>query len=452
MRTSAQVIKSSELKSTNELTSLMQDVLQRSRQKGATDAVVAVNHDRGFSVDVRMRAVETVAFSEDRGVSVTVYIGSRKGSASSSDMSPNSLDAMISAAVDIARVSAPDPCFGLPEQALMCAHHPDLDLIHPWDLVPEQAIELALNCEAHALGLDTRITNSDGVHVSSYTFCQGLANTQGALGVVSSSRHSISCSLIAKDEKGMQRDYDYTTARSPHALEDWHQVASSAVARATSRLNAKQLKTKKMPVLFSSRLSGGLISSLIAAISGGNLYRKNSFLLDSIGQQIFPDNIRIYEQPYLIGALGSAPFDGEGVPTRNNVFVDGGRICQYALSTYSARKLGLQTTANSGGVFNLTVDATAEDLPALLKQMDTGLLVTELMGDGGSILTGDYSRGASGFWVEAGQIQYPVEEITVAGNLKDMFRDIVAVGSDLNRNSATRCGSILIAEMMVAGH
>ncbi|HBI21502.1 MAG TPA: metalloprotease PmbA [Legionella sp.] len=451
MKTLPQVINRAPLKSTDELSRIMQDVLIRSRSHGATDASVAVNHDSGFSVDVRMREVETVAFSEDRGVGVTVYIGHRKGSASSSDTSPAALDAMVAAAVDIASVSATDPCFGLPDSALMSSQHAALDLFHPWGISPPEAIEMALQCEAHALGLDPRISNSDGVNVSTYTFCHGFANTHGSEGIVQSSRHSMSCSFIATDGDRMQRDHDYTTARNPQHLQSWDTLASSAVQRTTRRLNARSLKTKKMPVLFSSRLSGGLIGSFIGAISGSNLYRKHSFLMDSIGQQVFPAGVRIHEQPHLLGALGSSPFDAEGVPTRNNVFVEDGRVCQYILGSYSARKMGLTTTANSGGVFNLTVDPTAGDMDQLVKQMGTGLLVTELMGDGANGLTGDYSRGASGFWVEGGEVQYPVEGITVAGNLKDMFRRIVAIGHDVNPNYSTRCGSILIDEMMVAG-
>lgn len=452
MKTIPQTINKTRLKSTGELTQLMHDVLARAHQQGATDASVAVNHDSGYSVDVRMREVETVAFSEERGVGITVYIGQRKGSASSSDTSPEALNSMVSAAIDIAKVSAPDPCFGLPDKALKTTEYKELDLYHPWDLAPAQAIEMALRCEGHALDQDKRITNSDGVNISTYNFCQAFANSLGWEGVTHSSRHSISCSLIAKEGELMQRDYDYTTARCADDLLSLDLLAESAVRRAVGRLGAQKLKTRKMPVLFSSRLSGGLIGSFIGAISGSNLYRKNSFLMDSVGQPVFPAGIRIYEQPHLLGALGSSPFDSEGVVTRNNIFVEDGRVCQYVLGSYSARKLGLKTTANSGGVFNLTVDPTAGDFPALLKQMDTGLLVTELMGNGANGLTGDYSRGASGFWVEGGKIQYPVEEITIAGNLKDMFRAIVAVGSDLNPNVSTRCGSVLIEEMMVAGN
>ncbi|WP_347251359.1 metalloprotease PmbA [Legionella sp.] len=439
-------------KSTKNLAELMQDVLARARAKGATDAMVSVNHDSGYSVDVRMGEVETVAFSEDKGVSLVVYIGHRKGGASSTDTSSAALDTLVNAAYDIARVSAEDPCFGLADRELMTNHYPDLDLFHPWEIEPPQAIEQALSCEAQALSLDKRISNSDGVNFSTYQFCHGFANTYGGEGIIQSTRHSISCSLIAKKGKSMQRDYDYTTAINPNQLASLELLARTAVERTTSRLGAKKIKTQKVPVLFSSRVSSSLFSSFISAINGANLYRKNSFLLDSIGQQVFPNAFKIYEQPYLLGALGSSPFDGEGVPTRNNIFVEDGRIHQYVLGSYSARRLGLKTTANSGGVFNLTIDSNAGDLQELLQKMDKGLLVTELMGQGVNGLTGDYSRGAAGFWVENGKIQYPVEEITIASNLKDMFKAITAVGNDINPNISTRCGSVLIEEMMVAGH
>lgn len=439
------------VKSTRNLIELMQDVLARARNKGATDAAVSVNHDSGYSVDVRMGEVETVAFSEDKGVSLVVYIGHRKGGASSTDTSPSALESLVAAACDIARVSAEDPCFGLPDRELMTNRHPDLDLYHPWSISPREAIEKALACEAHALSLDKRISNSDGVNFSTYEFCNAFANTYGGEGIVQSTRHSVSCSMVAKKGKTMQRDYDYTTARDHRHLHSLELMAKTAVERATSRLGAKKIATQKVPVLFSSRISSGLISSFLNAINGSNLYRKNSFLLDSIGQQVFPSGFKIYEQPFLLGALGSSPYDGEGVPTRNNVFVEDGRVSQYVLGSYSARRMGLKTSANSGGVHNLTVDATAGDLHELLQKMDKGLLVTELMGQGVNGLTGDYSRGAAGFWVEKGKIQFPVEEITIAGNLKDMFKTIIAVGSDINPNISTRCGSILIEEMMIAG-
>ncbi len=452
MRTSPKNINSGMLKSTEELSSMMQDVLARAKAIGATDAAVSVNKDSGFSIDVRMGEVETVAFSEDGGISITVYKGFRKGEASSTDTSSKALDAMVQAAFDIAEVSAEDPCFGLADRDLMKEAYPELDLCHPWSITPEEAIQTAIQCEKHAMHMDKRIVNSDGVGFSTYAFSNGYANSFGFSGVIHSTRHSLSCSLIAKEGESMQRDYDYTTARRASELMTVESLAESAVSRAVNRLNAKQVKTEKVPVLFSSRLSSGLFSSFISAISGSNLYRKNSFLLDSMGQKIFPEFIRIYDQPHLLGALGSAPFDGEGVLTRNNIWVEEGVVRQYVLGSYSARKLGLKTSANSGGVFNLTIDPTAGDLNELLKKMDRGLLVTELMGQGVNGLTGDYSRGANGFWVEGGEIKYPVEEVTIAGNLKEMFAGIVAVGNDRNPNISTRCGSVLIDQMMVGGH
>ena len=451
MRTLPQHTVRGQLKSSEELSAVLEHVLALARRQGASDAAVSVNHDIGFSVDVRMQQVETVAFSEDNGVSVTVYQGHQKGSASSSDTSKEALESMVLAAMDIARVSAADPCFGLADKALMAKESLNLDLYHPWSITPEEAIALALRCEQQAHALDKRIDNSDGIHVSSYAFCQGYANSHGFLGMTQSTRHGLSCSLIAKENGVMQRDYDYTTARYAGDLRSTDDLAQEAVTRTVSRLGARKIKTQKMPVVFSSRLSSGLFSSFIAAISGSNLYRKNSFLLDSIGQMCFPKGIRIYDAPHLLRGLGSAPFDAEGVATRNNVWVDDGVIQQYVLSSYSARKLGLPTSGNSGGVFNLTVDATAGDLSDVLRQMGTGLLVTELMGQGVNILTGDYSRGAAGFWVENGEIQFPVEEITIAGRLQDMFAAMRAVGSDVNPNTSTRCGSVLIDNMMIAG-
>ncbi len=433
------------------LTALMHDVLAKARAEGATDAAVSVSHDNGFSVDVRMREVETVSFHEDKGVSLVVYFGQRKGSASSTDTSVEALHTVVKAACDIAKVSSQDACFGLADKALMTTHHPDLDLYHPWSIEPAEAITQALHCESHALALDKRITNSDGVNVSTVAFCHGYADTHGGQGFVKGTRHSISCSVIAKQGDAMQRDYDYTTSRRASELMPLEQLAQSAVERTVSRLGARKLKTGKTPVLFSSRVSSGLIGSFINAISGSNLYRKNTFLLDSIGKTVFPEWMRVYEQPRLLGGLGSSPFDGEGVPTRDNVFVEDGRVLQYVMGSYSARRLGLQTSANADGVHNLTVDSNAGDLSALIKTMDKGLLVTELMGQGVNGLTGDYSRGATGFWVEHGEIQYPVEEITIAGNLKDMFLSIAAIGRDINHNTSTRCGSILIEKMMVAG-
>jgi PmbA protein len=451
MQLNGQNTKTSPLKSTEELKSTLDEVIKNARAQGATDVSVSVNHDCGFSVDVRMGEIETIAFSEDNALVLTVYIGNKKGSASSTDTAPASLKAMVKAALEIAEVSAEDPCFGLAETELMVTESKDLDLYHPWDITPEQAIAIAKACEDEALSLDTRIVNSDGVNFSTYVSHVSYANTHGARASLHSSRHSISCSLVSKAKDCMQRDYDYTTAIHPDDLMNVSSLAKSAVERTVSRLHARQIKTQKTPVIFSSRVSSGIFGSLMNAISGSNLYKKNSFLLDALGQVIFPSFIQVHEQPYLLRALGSTPMDGEGVATRNNIFVDAGRLNQYVLGSYSARKLGLKTTANSDGVHNLTIDPTTGDLPQLLKMMGTGLLVTELMGQGVNIITGDYSRGASGFWVENGIIQYPVEGITIASNLKDMFKGIVAVGNDINPAISTRCGSILIDEMMVAG-
>lgn len=451
MQKSVQKSNSMQFKSTEEMTILMQDMLSLAHEQGATDASVTVSQETGFSTDVRMGEVETLAFHEAKGVGITVYIGQSQGSSSSTDTSPAALKAMIAAACDIAKVSAADPCFGLADKTLVTHDYPELDLCHPWSISPSEAIERARVCEQLAMAVDKRITNSDGVSVSTYTFSNGFADSYGRLGIVNSSRHSLSCSLIAQEGEVMQRDYDYTTARHPSGLMTEAEVAQHAAQRALSRLGARKIKTQTAPILFSSRISSGLLGAFVAAISGSNLYRKNSFLLDSIGQAVFPKGIRIHEQPHLLRALGSSPFDGEGVLTRHNVLVEDGRVCQYVLGSYSARRLGLQTTANSGGVFNLTADPTGGDFQAMLNALDTGLLVTELMGQGVNGLTGDYSRGAAGFWVEGGVIQHPVEEITIAGNLKDMFKGIVAIGSDINPNISTHCGSVLIDKMMIGG-
>ncbi len=452
MKSLSKNINSSVLKSTDELQDIMGKVLKLAKSKGADEASVAINHDTGFSVDLRMGSVETVAFSEDQSISINVYVGQSKGSASSSDISAEALNNMVQAAIEIAKVSAGDPCFGLPDKKLLTNDFADLNLYFPWNILPEEAIEMARYCESKALNLDDRISNSDGVHVSTYDFSLGHSNTYGFSNCLKSSRHSISCSLLAEDAKGKQRDYDYTTSRNPESLRGLDDLAKTTVERTVSRLGAKKIKTQKLPVMFSSRISSGLFSSFISAISGGNLYKKNTFLLDALDKKIFPDWMQIYEKPHLLSGLGSASFDAEGVPTRDNVFVKDGVLSQYVLNTYSARKLGLQTTANAGGVFNLTVDANAGMLDDLLKKMDKGLFITELMGQGVNILTGDYSRGASGFWVENGKIQFPVEEITIAGNLLQMFANIVAVGSDINPNISTRCGSVLISDMMIAGN
>lgn len=439
-------------KTSLQLNDLMQDVLKQAMRIGATDASVEASHQCGFSVDVRKQQVETVAFNEDKGVSLTIYIGQRQGRASSSDTSPAALEKMVLAAYEIAGVSAVDSCFGLPDLDLKTSNYPDLDLHHPWTVNPNDAIDLAKACEEYAFSYDAKISNSDGVNISTAANMHGFITSQGSTALLHSTRHQISCSLLAEDNGKMQRDYEYTASRNPKDLYSIQLLAEQSAQNTINRLGAKKISTQKVPVLFSSRVSSSLFSSFVSAISGSNLYRRHSFLLDALGQEIFPQFIHVYEQPHLLGALGSSPFDGEGVLTRPNTLIKDGIINQYVLSSYTARKLGLKTTANSGGVNNLTIDPTAGGLDDLVKLMHRGLIVTELMGQGVNILTGDYSRGAVGFWVEGGEIKHPVEEITIAGNLKDMFKLIVAVGSDKNPNKATRCGSVLVEEMMLSGH
>lgn len=440
------------LKSTEQLQETMHRLLKQALQKGASDAEVSIEQDNGFSVDVRMGEIDTLTFHDAQTISLTLYCGQQKGSASTSDMNPKALESIVNAAFDIASVSSADPCFGLADKTLLNKMHPDLDLYYPWSLTPEAAIQLAKHCEHEALAQDKAIVNSNGVNISSYTGGFGYANTHGAEGIVYSSRHNMSCSLVAEKNGKSQTDYDYTTARCADDLISSSLLAKRAASRTLKRLGAQKIKTMRTPVLFESRIASHLISAFIAAISGGNLYRKQSFLLDSIGKTVFPEGFHIQEHPYLLKGLGSSAFDAEGVTTRENIFIEDGRVKQYVLSSYTARRLGLETSANAGGVHNLTVKtATTPDFNHLLKQMDTGLLVTELMGDGINILTGDYSKGASGFWVENGEIQYPVEEITIASTLQTLFKHIVAVGADIDPNRATRCGSILVEEMMIAG-
>lgn len=440
------------LKSTQQLQEVMHDLLERAMKKGATAAEVGIDQDRGFSIDVRMKEVETVSFCDDQALALTLYVGQKKGTASTTELRSHGLDQLVEAALNIAKVSASDPCFGLAEKPLLTKQHPDLDLFHQWPIDTVKAIALAKECEELAFQQDATIVNSDGINVSSYIGCFGYANTNGAEGILYNSRHNMSCSLIAQQGDKLQRDYDYTTARHPDHLISTALLAKNTAARVVKRLGARKIKTQRAPVLFDTRIASHLIGLFIKAISGGSLYRKQSFLLDSLGATIFPKEIHIQEFPFISGALGSSPFDGEGVTTRENIFVDNGVVQQYVLSSYTARRLGLQTSANAGGVHNLTVKPTYPDLNSLIKRMGTGLLVTELMGDGVNLQTGDYSKGAFGFWIENGEIQHPVEEITIAGNLKDMYKQILGVGGDWDPNHAARCGSILIESMMIAGH
>lgn len=437
--------------STDYLKRMLEKLLDKALKKGVSDAAVSITNDQGFSVDLRMNEIETLSFGEDKSISLTVYYGHKKGSASSTDTSDQAMDSLVEAASDIAKLSAEDPYFGLADAELLTNDFAKIELYSPGNMSPEQAIKMAQECEAKALAMDKRIVNSDGVSVSESVHHYGYANTRGAMGIVHASQQGISCSLIAKEGEDMQRDYAYTSARRSSDMKSIDEIAALAAERVTQRLSARKLKTQKAPVIFSNRVSAGLISSFISAINGNNLYRGNSFLLDCLSKPVCSSFINIYEQPHLNYALGSAAFDGEGVPTRANHFVKEGILEQYALGSYAARRMGMQTTANAGGVHNITVSANMEDLSAILKEVGTGFLVTELMGQGVNILTGDYSRGAGGFWVENGEIQFPVEGVTIAGNLKQMLQSIVAVGEDINSNTAIRCGALWLNEMMIGG-
>ena len=433
------------------LRQLASDALQHARNLGATACEVDVSEAYGQSVTVRRNDVDTIEYNRDKGLGVTVYVGQQRGHASSSDFAPAALRATVEAALSIASFTAPDPCAGLAEEKLLAKTSLDLDLYHPWDIPVEQAIALAQRCEEAAFALSPQIRNSEGASVSTQQAQFVAANSLGFMGGFPTTRHYISCAVIAGEDEGMQRDAWYSSHRQPDQLATPESVGDYAAQRALARLNARQLKTCAVPVLFEAPLAVGLIGSLVQAVSGGALYRKSSFLLDSLGQQILPEFVNISERPHLRGALASSPFDDDGVATHDREVVQDGVLQGYFLSTYSARKLGMQTTGNAGGSHNLIVASGALDFNGLLREMGTGLLVTELLGQGVNYVTGDYSRGAAGYWVENGVIAYPVHEITIAGNLRDMLRQIVAIGNDVIIRGSKQVGSILIERMTVAG-
>ncbi|HYG32914.1 MAG TPA: metalloprotease PmbA [Methylophilaceae bacterium] len=437
--------------SLDDLKQLSEEVLRLAKSSGATAAEAEISLGSGQNVSVRMGETENIEYNRDKGMSVTVYFGQRRGHASTSDLAPDALRDTVAAACNIARYTAEDPFCGLADAALMARDIPDLDLLHPWNIQVEEALELAKTCEQAARSVDSRINNSEGASVSAYEGMFAYANTHGFNEGYASSRHSISCSVIAEDEENMQRDYWYSNARSPADLESAESIGRVAGERTVRRLGGRRLKTVQVPVLFEAPLASGLISHLVSAISGGNLYRKSSFLLDTLGTQVMSSIVNIREEPYLKRGLASAPFDNEGVTTVQRDLIKNGVLQGYMLSSYSARKLGMQTTGNAGGNHNLIVESGELDFNGLLKTMDTGLLVTELLGHGLNMVTGDYSRGAAGFWVENGVIAYPVEEITIAGNLREMFQQIVAIGNDVLAQGSKQTGSILIERMTVAG-
>lgn len=433
------------------LAELASHALARAARAGASAAEVGSSLSTGLSVTVRKGEVETLEHQRDRGFSVTVYFGQRKGSASTSDLARAAIDETVDKACTIARYTAEDPCAGLPDRARMAMDPPDLDLDHPWDIDPDDAVTLARDCEAAGLAADPRITNTEGGSLATHRTLRSYANSHGFNGGYASTSHSLSCALIAGQGDAMQRDYWYTVARRAADLESAEAVGRRAAERALRRVGARKVSTRTVPVVFVAELARGFLGHLVAAVKGTAQYRKASFLLDAAGTQVLPHWLSIEERPHLLRAAASAPFDGEGVETRDRTLVEGGVLTGYVLSSYSARRLGLETTGNAGGIHNLLVTPGELSLDALLRQMGRGLVVTELMGQGVNGVTGDYSRGASGFWVESGEIVHPVQEVTIAGNLKELYRDIQAVGADVDRRGAIQTGSLLIGCMTVAG-
>ncbi|MDN5835958.1 MAG: metalloprotease PmbA [Nitrosospira sp.] len=434
------------------LQSIARDVLKHARKGGASACETELSDGFGQNVTVRRGEVETIEYNRDKGLSVTVYIGQKRGHASTSDFSPQAVSDTVAAALSIAGHTAADNCAGLADEALLAREFPDLDLYFPWDLPVEQALEIAQACEAAACAVDKRITNSEGASVSLTESQFVYANSLGFMGGYPGSRHSISCAVIASEDEAMQRDYWYSTVRDAADLEQADSVGKKAGMRSVARLGATKIATCEVPVLFEAPIAPSLIGHFVSAVSGGGLYRKSSFLLDSIGKQVFAPDIQIRELPHLKKGLASGAFDDEGVATHERKVIENGVVQGYFLSSYSARKLGLNTTGNAGGNHNLILDnGAALEFPALLRKMDKGLLVTELLGHGINGVTGDYSRGAAGFWVEDGEIRHAVEEVTIAGNLKAMLLGISAVGNDMVVRGSKQCGSLLIDRMTVAG-
>jgi len=436
----------------SDLQELVRQALSAASGQGASQAEAAASLGTGLSVMVRRGEVETLEYQRDRGFTVTVYFGPKKGSASTSDLAAHSIQETVAKACSIARFTAEDPLSGLADADLMPTEVPELSLDHPWALSPEEAIRIATECEAAGLDFDPRISNSEGGTLNTHRSLRVYGNTHGFVGGFAASSHGISCVLVAAGtDGGMERDYWYTGARNPATLDAAADVGRIAARRAVARLNARKLSTRNAPVLFPAELARGLIGHFVSAISGTAQYRKASFLLDSIGQQVFPTGLRIDERPHLPAAMASAPFDAEGVATSDRSLVVDGKLESYVLSSYSARRLGMKSTANAGGIHNLIVGPGEGSFDDLLAAMDTGFLVSELIGQGVNTVTGDYSRGAAGFWVENGEIQFPVNEITIAGNLKTMFAGIAMVGEDVDTRGAVRTGSILVEDMKIAG-
>ena len=436
-----------------DLESIIARSLEEAGARGASQAEAAVSQDTGLSVGVRLGEVETLEHQRDRSMGVTVYFGHRKGSASTADFSMEAVRATVAKACSIARFTAEDACSGLADAALMAQAPLDLGLAHPWALSADRAIEIAKTCEAAALQFDPRVNNSEGASVSTHQGLHVYGNTHGFVGGYPTTSHTLSCVVLAGTGEDMQRDYWYSSSRDWHELEAPEAIGRESARRTIARLAPRKLSTRHAPVLFAPEIARGLIGHFVAAIRGSSQYRQSSFLLNSVGQQVFPAGFSISERPHIPKGMGSAPFDEEGVATSDRELVADGVLTGYILSSYSARKLGLVTTGNAGGAHNLIVSPSrSEGASAMLSLLGTGLLVTELMGQGINMVTGDYSRGAAGFWVENGTVQYPVAEITIAGNLREMLRSIAGVGDDIDVRGGTRVGSILLEQMTIAGN
>jgi PmbA protein len=434
-----------------EIQSIVEDVLKLAKEKGATQAEASMSKVEGIAVSSRLKEVETVEFTNDGGLGITVYHGKKKGSASTADLSPQALKLTVEKAIEIAKHTGDDDCSGLAEKELLAFEFPDLDLFHPVELDTEYAIQQVIAAETSALNLDPRITNSDGASYNANLGTKVYGNSHGFLAGYNSSRYSMSCGVIGEQDGEMQRDYSYAVSREVSRLTSPEQLGLEAAQFTLGRLGARKVKTCKVPVLFDREIAAGLFGHFISAISGGNLYRKSSFLLDKLGQQVLPSWLNITERPHILKGLASSPFDHEGVRTQDMDVVSNGLLNHYLLTSYSARKLNMQSTGHAGGIHNWFIQHTGDSDQEMLAKLGTGLLVTELMGQGVNIVTGDYSRGAAGFWVENGVIQYPVHEITIAGNLADMLKNIVAIGAEQETRGSVQTGSILIENMQIAG-
>lgn len=435
----------------SEVKEAVSEVLEHAKKLGATAAEAAMSSTSGLSVSTRMGEVETIEFNQDGGLGISVYVGNNKGSASTADLNPKTLRTVVEKAIDIAKFTSDDPFNGIADKELLEFAPQDLDLYHPWEVSPEQGIELCHQAEQAALNADERIVNSDGASFSSHQGLRVYGNSHGMIAGYPRTRHSISTMVIGKEGEQMQRDSAYTVARHKDDLNDAAKVGLEAATETLAKLNSQKLGTMKVPVIFRADIANSLFGHLVSAIGGGALYRKSSFLLDSLGTKVFSDCVNISERPHLLKGLASSPFDAEGLKTVDREIIQGGELQTYLLASYAARKLSMAPTGHAGGIHNWLVEQTHADLKALLKTMGTGLLVTELMGQGVNTVTGDYSRGAAGFWVENGEIQYPVSEITIAGNLKDMFKAVVGLGGDIERRGGIQTGSVLIEQMQVAG-